>query len=99
MATRNYGKRECLQCGKTFEAQYPHQITCTRECQKARTLKLSNERRDKYIRSLKQLRVEMKELRRANDTLSDLLESTQNELKAAMEELARLKGKPGKRAA
>ena len=99
MATRNYGKRECMQCGKIFEAQYPPQITCSRECQRARNLQLAQERWGKYRMNLKQLHAELEEVKKANETLSDLLEATQNELKTTMQELEKFKAKAGKKAA
>lgn len=32
----NYGKRSCLVCGKEFEAAYPAQLACSRECWRKR---------------------------------------------------------------
>ena len=36
----DYGKRVCLECGKEYEATYPAQVTCAKECHKARRRRL-----------------------------------------------------------
>lgn len=59
MPEQKYGKRMCLQCGQTFEASYPAQVSCSAKCaaerrrgQKRQTGARTRARRKKYLLDL-----------------------------------------------
>lgn len=43
-----YGTRTCLHCNKKFDASYPAQITCSKQCRIARRLALDRHRKKRW---------------------------------------------------
>ena len=74
----SWGQRTCMECGVTFDAQYPAQVCCSKPCKARRKLKLSTARKQstyaRRIEEIARLRENVAVAARKSDKLRKTLE-------------------------